>query len=76
MDDETLGMLRCPLTHSALRREGDWLVAEVGGLKYPIEDGIAILLIDRATLPADVRTLDELKAQLRATGQLAEQGGT
>jgi hypothetical protein len=29
-----------------LRLEGDWLIAEVGGLRYPIRDGIPVMLIE------------------------------
>ena len=46
MDSQTLAQLVCPVTHSALCREGDFLVAERGGLKYPIKDGIPIMLIE------------------------------
>lgn len=61
IDPELLDILVCPLTRSKLRQEGDELVGEVGGLRYPIRDGIPILLVDEATLPADVTSLDEFK---------------
>jgi uncharacterized protein YbaR (Trm112 family) len=61
VDVEVLQILRCPLTHSKLRQEGDWLIAEVGGLRYPVRDGIPVMLVDEAQLPADVKSLDELK---------------
>ena len=54
----------CPLTHSPLVREDDELVAQIGGLRFPIRDGIPVLLIDEATLPDGVSSLDELKAKL------------
>jgi uncharacterized protein YbaR (Trm112 family) len=57
-------LLRCPLTKSRLRLEGDWLVAEVGGLAYPVRDGIPVMLIEEARLPAGFASLDELKASL------------
>ena len=59
---DLLAMLRCPLTRSALHQEGDYLVAEVGGLRYPIRDGIPVMLIEEARLPAPFKTLDEFKA--------------
>ena len=31
--------------------EGDWIVCTSCGLKYPIRDGIPILLIDEAVRP-------------------------
>ena len=68
LDPELLDLLRCPLTRSHLRQEGDFLVAEVGGLRYPVRDGIPVMLIEEAKLPEGVGSLDELKAQLR--GQL------
>ena len=32
IDPELLSILRCPLTRSKLRQEGDFLIAEVGNL--------------------------------------------
>ena len=63
LSDELLDMLRCPLTRSRLRREGDELVAETGGLRYPVRDGIPVLLAEEATLPAGVESLDQFKRQ-------------
>ncbi len=68
-DERMLEMLRCPMTLSRLRREDDELVAEVGGLRYPLKEGIPQMLVDEARLPEGVSTLDELKKQLRADGQ-------
>jgi uncharacterized protein YbaR (Trm112 family) len=61
IDPQLLEILRCPLTHSKLRLEGDWLVAEVGGLRYPIRDGFPVMLMEEAELPPDVKSLEELK---------------
>jgi uncharacterized protein len=61
---ELLKILRCPLTRSPLRLEGDRLVAERGGLRYPIRNGIPVLLVEEAQLPSGVSSLDELKKQL------------
>ena len=61
---ELLKILRCPLTRSPLTPEGDVLVAERGGLRYPIRNGIPVLLVEEAGLPAGVNSLDELKKQL------------
>jgi len=66
IDPELLEILRCPLTRSRLRAEGDFLIAEVGGLAYPVRDGIPVMLIEEAKLPAGVSSLDELKAQLKS----------
>lgn len=64
-DERLLEILRCPLTHSRLKRDGDWLIAERGGLAYPIRDGIPVMLIEEAKLPEGVSSLDELRSQLR-----------
>jgi uncharacterized protein YbaR (Trm112 family) len=66
LTDDLLSILRCPLTRSPLRREGDELVAAVpedAPLRYPIRDDIPILLLDEATLPDNVATLDEFRTK-------------
>jgi uncharacterized protein YbaR (Trm112 family) len=63
IDPQLLELLRCPLTGSRLRLEGDFLVAEVGGLAYPVRDGFPVMLIEEARLPAGVDSLDALKAR-------------
>ena len=67
-DEALLDLLRCPMTLSKLRLEGDELVAETGGLRYPIRDGIPQMLVDEATLPEGVESLDALKQKLRDEG--------
>ena len=66
VDPDLLDILRCPLTRSRLRLEGDFLIAEVGGLAYPVRDGIPVMLIEEAKLPVGVASLDELKRGLEA----------
>jgi uncharacterized protein YbaR (Trm112 family) len=61
VDPQILSILRCPLTRSKLRQEGDWLIADEGGLRYPVRDGIPVMLIEEAQLPGGVNSLDELK---------------
>ena len=63
IDPQLLDLLRCPLTGSRLRPEGDFLVAEVGGLAYPVRDGFPVMLIEEARLPAGVDSLETLKAR-------------
>ena len=65
IDPELLDILRCPLTRSRLRQEGDFLIAEVGGLAYPVRDGIPVMLIEEARLPAGIPSLDEFKERYR-----------
>lgn len=62
---ELLAVLRCPLTLSPLKQEGASLVAEEGGLRYPIRDGIPVMLMEEAQLPPGVSSLEELKARYR-----------
>lgn len=68
IDAETIDLLRCPLTRSRLRQEGDELVAEVGGLRYPVRDGFPVMLIEEAKLPDGVTSVDDLRARLKADG--------
>ncbi len=68
IDAETLDLLRCPFTRSRLRQEGDELVAETGGLRYPVRDGFPVMLIEEAKLPAGVATLEELRSKLTEQG--------
>lgn len=63
-DTGLLDILRCPVTHSRLRLEGDWLVAEEGGLAYPVRDGIPVMLPESARLPEGVESLDQFKARI------------
>jgi uncharacterized protein YbaR (Trm112 family) len=65
IDPELLAILRCPLTRSKLRQEGDFLIAEAGGLAYPVRDGIPVMLIEEARLPSGVSSLDEFKQRYR-----------
>ena len=65
LSPQVLAILRCPLTRSELRLEGDHLVAqkpEGAGLRYPVRDGIPVLLMDEAALPEGVDSLDAFKA--------------
>ncbi|MFI4860117.1 MAG: Trm112 family protein [Phycisphaerales bacterium JB063] len=66
LDAKLLAILVCPLTRSPLTQEDGYLVAqqpEGAGLRYPIKDGIPVLLMDQATLPDGVATLDAFKAK-------------
>lgn len=66
IDPAVLAILRCPLTRSALKQEGAWLVAEApegAGLRYPIREGIPVLLMEQAELPAGVESLDAFKTK-------------
>lgn len=60
-DDRLLELLRCPITRSKLSRDGDWLIAQIGGMAYPIRDGIPVMLPEEARLPEGCATLDEFR---------------
>lgn len=61
IDPDLLEILRCPLTRSKLRQEGDFLISEVGSLAYPVRDGIPVMLVEEARLPAGVASLDAFR---------------
>jgi len=62
---ELLDILVCALTRSKLRLEGDELIAQVGGLRYPIRDGIPVMLIEEAKLPEGIESLDAFGEQFK-----------
>jgi len=70
LSDDLLAILVCPLTRSKLQQDGDWLVATSpldAGLRYPIRNGIPVLLVDEATLPDGIATLEDFKTQYADT---------
>jgi uncharacterized protein len=69
IDPAWLEQIRCPVTLSRLRLAADSLIGEVGGLRYPIRDGIPVLLAEEATLPAGFDSLDAFKRQFAKPGR-------
>jgi uncharacterized protein YbaR (Trm112 family) len=65
LDPKLIELLVCPLTHSPVRLEGKELVAELGGLRYPIREGIPVMLIEEAALPEGIASLDEFKKKYK-----------
>jgi len=61
LDAEMLSILRCPVTRSKLRWENGYLVGEIGGLRYPVRNGIPVLLAEEATLPPGIESLDAFR---------------
>ena len=61
LDAQLINMLRCPVTLSAVKLDGDVLVAEVGGLRYPVRNGVPVMLPEEATLPPGFADLDEFR---------------
>jgi len=60
MDNKLLDILVCPLTKEPLKRDGDWLLNERLGIRYPIRDGIPVMLIEEAKLPDGVERIEDL----------------
>ena len=52
VDKELLEILACPLCKTPVREEGERLVCTQCGRRYPVRDGIPVMLIDEAELPA------------------------
>ena len=63
VEERLLKILRCPLGKAKLREEGNWLICEKCGVRYPIRDDIPVMLIHEATLPAGVKDVKELPCQ-------------
>ncbi len=66
LDQTFVSQLRCPLSKSTVAQESDFLVAEKGGLKYPIRKGIPVMLVDQAELPEGVETFEQLLKMINA----------
>ena len=52
VDRELLEILACPVEKAALREEADRLVCTACGRRYPVRDGIPVMLVDEAELPS------------------------
>jgi hypothetical protein len=48
IDEEFLKILACPACKTAIRLEADRLVCDRCGRRFPIRDGIPILLLEEA----------------------------
>jgi uncharacterized protein YbaR (Trm112 family) len=51
IDDELLRILACPVCITPLAQVADRLVCAQCGRRYPIREGIPVLLVDEAELP-------------------------
>ena len=51
IDPMLLELLACPACKTAVREEGDRLVCVQCGRRYPIRDGIPVMLIEEAEQP-------------------------
>ena len=48
MDSRLLEILACPVCKTPVKQEGDRLVCAKCGRRYPIRDGIPVMLVDEA----------------------------
>ncbi len=52
IDPNLLEILACPACKTAVALQGDRLVCAQCGRRYPIRDGIPVMLVDEAEQPA------------------------
>ncbi|HLT95640.1 MAG TPA: Trm112 family protein [Acidimicrobiia bacterium] len=52
LDPEFLELLACPVDKASLLDEGSHLVCTECRRRYPVTDGIPVLLVDQAEVPA------------------------
>jgi uncharacterized protein YbaR (Trm112 family) len=50
LDEEFLSLLACPVCKTSIRREGDRLICDTCGRRYPIRDGIPVMLVEEAEM--------------------------
>jgi uncharacterized protein len=66
---DLLERLRCPLDparEARLTQDEDRLVCTRCGLRYPVKDGLANMVVEEAELPAGCHGLDQLPCQREA----------
>ncbi|MFC1514328.1 Trm112 family protein [Candidatus Omnitrophota bacterium] len=51
IDDDLLKILACPACKADVRLEADKIACTGCGLRYPVKDGIPIMLIEEAEKP-------------------------
>lgn len=53
IDKELLEILACPLCKTEVKLKNNKIVCVNCGRRYPIKDGIPVMLVDEAELPED-----------------------
>ncbi len=53
LDKELLKILACPLCKAEVKLEADKIECTVCHRRYPIKDGIPVMLVDEAELPGN-----------------------
>jgi uncharacterized protein len=52
IDPVLLEILACPVDHAPVTDEGSHLVCGTCGRRYPVRDGIPVMLVSEATRPS------------------------
>jgi uncharacterized protein YbaR (Trm112 family) len=67
LDEQLLKIMVCPITHAPVVQVGDWVYSTDRETrhKYPIRDGIPIMLVDQAEV-ADQEEFDRVMAAAKA----------
>jgi len=68
IDEELLGIMQCPVAHVPLIQKDDWLYSTDRNTrrKYPIREGIPIMLIDESQV-ADEEEFDRVMKENNST---------
>jgi uncharacterized protein YbaR (Trm112 family) len=53
LDKDFLEILACPVDKAPISQEGEEIVCSKCGRRYPVRDGIPVMLVDEAVLPGD-----------------------
>ena len=71
---ELLEILRCPMdpSHTRLSLESDGLVCERCKVRFRIQDGLPILIIEEAELPPGCASVEQLPCQREAAAARPE----
>jgi len=51
LDKELLEVLACPVCKVSIELDGDWLVCSQCARRYPVRDGIPVMLVEEAVSP-------------------------
>ncbi len=54
IDKELLEILACPACKTAVQLQGEWIICTncSCGLRYPVRDGIPVMLVEEAEKPS------------------------
>ncbi len=69
IDEQLLAILACPACKVEVRLEDDRLVCVQCGRRYPIRDGIPVMLIEEAELPAGAPAQADEQAEAAKAGE-------